>query len=408
VPAENANRRRGFDLQRRLQRRDAEGLRRDLQPVESVESRTRLAPDPGGRVPDFESEAAAETVVFAANDYLGLAGNSRVADAAAETARDVGVGAGASRLVVGDTPSHRRLEQSIATRKGTERAVVFSSGYAANVGTITALDPDVVFSDELNHASIIDGCRLSGADVEIFDHCAVPDLRQAMNRRRQRATDDESWLVVTDSVFSMDGDVAPITDICAAAEEHGAWVMVDEAHATGVYDGGIVGERGLEDRVHVQLGTLSKALGAQGGFVAGSEPLVDHLVNAARSFVFSTGLAPPLARAADEALTIARETDRPERLRQKAAYLRDGLTGLGFEVLGETHILPVLVGDRGDAVALAEGLRERGVLAPAIRPPTVDEGTSRIRVAPTATHSREALDQCLGAFEVAGREVGLL
>lgn len=270
-----------------------------------------------------------------------------------------------------------------------------------------ALDPDVVFSDELNHASIIDGCRLSNADVEIFDHCSVPDLRQAMTRGRQGAADDESWLVVTDSVFSMDGDVAPVGEICAAAEEYGAWVMVDEAHATGVYDGGIVGKRGLEDRVHVQLGTLSKALGAQGGFVAGSESLVEHLVNAARSFVFSTGLAPPLARAADEALTIAHETDRPERLQEKAAYLRDGLTDLGFEVLGETHILPVLVGDRRDAVALAEGLREQGVLAPAIRPPTVDEGTARIRVAPTATHSREALDQCLAAFEAAGREVGV-
>ncbi|WP_433632492.1 aminotransferase class I/II-fold pyridoxal phosphate-dependent enzyme [Halomicrococcus sp. NG-SE-24] len=407
MPDERTERRRGFDLAARLRTRERRGLHRDLRPVESVEPRTRAAPDPGGGVPAFDAEGSDDLRVFAANDYLGLAGDDRLADAAADAAADVGVGAGASRLVSGDTVAHRRLERALADAKGAERALAFSSGYATNVGTIAALDPDVVFSDELNHASIVDGCRLSGGDVEIYDHCDGDALRAAMARRARDSATDESWLVVTDSVFSMDGDVAPLDDVCAAAERHGAWVMVDEAHATGVYPGGVVGERGLGDRVQVQLGTLSKALGAQGGFVAGSETLVEHLVNAARSFVFSTGLAPPAAAAAREGLRIARETDRRDRLHRNAAYLRDGLTERGFEVLGETHVLPVLVGDRADAVALAGALRSRGVLAPAIRPPTVPADACRIRVAPTATHDEAALDACLDAFESAGREVGL-
>jgi 8-amino-7-oxononanoate synthase len=186
--------------------------------------------------------------------------------------------------------------------------------------------------------------------------------------------------------------------------------MVDEAHATGLYDGGggIVQRDGLEDRVHVQMGTLSKALASQGGYVAGDEALVEHLLNAARSFVFSTGLAPPAAAAAAEALRIARETDRAERLWDHVARLREGLTDAGYEVWGRTQILPVVVGDRAEALALADAVRERGVVAPAIRPPTVPEGTSRLRVAPIATHTDEDVEACLRAFRDAGREVGLL
>jgi 8-amino-7-oxononanoate synthase len=378
-------------------------------PVDRVGPHARTAPDPHGDPPAWDEER----LVLASNDYLGLAGDTRLAEAAAETAREVGAGAGASRLVVGDTPAHRRLERDLASTKGTERALGFSSGYAANVGTITALDPDAVFSDELNHASIIDGCQLSGADVEIYDHCDPDALRAAM-RERARAVDGnarhESWLVVTDSVFSMDGDLAPIADICDAAEAFGAWTMVDEAHATGLYadGGGIVQREGLVDRVEVQLGTLSKALGAQGGYVAGSEPLVEHLCNAARSFVFSTGLAPPAAGAAREALRIAREDARRERLWTVVERTREGLEAMGYEVLGETQILPVVVGDRADAVALADRLHDAGVVAPAIRPPTVPEGTSRIRLAPTAAHTPADVDRCLAAFEAAGAELGLL
>nr|WP_245698817.1 8-amino-7-oxononanoate synthase [Halopelagius longus] len=373
-----------------------------MDPIEEVSARARVADDSAGETPSFDEER----LVFAANNYLGLAGDERVATAAAEAAREVGTGAGASRLVVGDTPAHRSLERRLADEKDAERALAFSSGYAANVGTITALDPDVIFSDELNHASIVDGARLSGADIVIYDHCDANALTEAMADRAEIAEPDDSWLIITDSVFSMDGDVAPLDAICEAATNYGAWTMVDEAHATGVYDGGIVGERGLTDRVDVQLGTLSKALGAQGGFVAGDETLVEHLLNAARSFVFSTGLAPPAAAAAERALALASE--RRDALKTNVERLREGLEAMGYEVWGDTHILPVVVGDREAALALDDRLREDGIVAPAIRPPTVPEGTSRIRLAPQATHTAADIDRCLAGFEAAGEEVGLL
>ncbi|WP_254271233.1 aminotransferase class I/II-fold pyridoxal phosphate-dependent enzyme [Haloarcula marina] len=396
----------GFDLDGRLRQRESADLRRDLAVAERVGDRTRFADDPkGGRI-----KFGGEAVVFAANNYLGLADDARVQRAAELGARTVGTGAGASRLVTGDTRIHRALERDLAACKGTERALVFSSGYAANVGTIDALSPDVVFSDELNHASIIDGCRVGASETVVYDHCDADDLRAKMAERAEEGASDESWLVVTDSVFSMDGDVAPLELLCDAAEEHGAWLMVDEAHATGLFGegGGIVQREGLSDRVDVQLGTLSKALASQGGYVAGDEALVEHLVNAARSFVFSTGLAPPAAAAARESLRIARETNQVERLWDNVETLREGLSEMGYDVLGETHVLPVLVGDRTDALELAERLRADGVVAPAIRPPTVPDGTSRIRVAPTATHTAEDIARCLDAFETAGAEVGLL
>jgi 8-amino-7-oxononanoate synthase len=385
----------GFDLSGRLRGRERENLRRDLEPVEQVGARSAIAPDPKGEQPEFGDQQ----LVFAANNYLGLAGDERLAEAGAAAAREVGTGAGASRLVVGDTAVHRSLERDLAAAKGTERALAFSSGYAANVGTITALDPDVIFSDALNHASIIDGARLSGAETVIYDHCDPESLAAGMADRASEATPGESWLVVTDSVFSMDGDIAPLERLCDVAAEFDAWVMVDEAHATGVYDGGIVGERGLERRVDVQLGTLSKALGAQGGFVAGDETLVEHLLNAARAFVFSTGLAPPAAAAAERALALSAE--RREALWSNVERLREGLESLGYDVWGDTHILPVVIGDRETAVAVDRELREAGIVAPAIRPPTVPEGTSRIRLAPQATHTPAEIDRCLAAFEAA-------
>jgi len=397
----------GFDLDGRLEQREARDLRRHLEVAESVSARTRFADDPKGGPPEFGQEA----VVFASNNYLGLADDGRVQRAAELGARTVGTGAGASRLVTGDTRVHRGLERDLAACKGTERALVFSSGYAANIGTIDALAPDVVFSDELNHASIIDGCRVGASETVVYDHCESDDLRAKMERRAAGAGEDERWLVVTDSVFSMDGDVAPLSAICDAADEFGAWLLVDEAHATGLFGeggGGVVQREGLSDRVDVQLGTLSKALASQGGYVAGDEALVEYLLNAARSFVFSTGLSPPSAAAAREALRVARETDRAAALWDTVATLRDGLVAMGYEVLGETQILPVVVGDRGDALELADRLRDHGVVAPAIRPPTVPEGTARIRVAPTATHTAEDIAQCLDAFRTAGKEVGVL
>ncbi len=399
---------RGFDLEERVDALEESTLKRSLSPVDRVAERGYFAPPPGSELPVLSAD---EALVFAANNYLGLTDDQRVQDAARQAAATVGTGAGASRLVTGDTMVHQDLERLLAETKGTERALSFSSGYAANVGTITALEPDVIFSDEYNHASIVDGCRLTAAETVVYDHCDATSLRSKLAARAESAAaSDESWLIVTDSVFSMDGTVAPLTEICEAAEEFGAWLMVDEAHATGLYanGGGVVQAEGLEDRVQIQMGTLSKALASQGGYVAGSDELIECLVNDARSFVFSTGLAPPAAAAASEALHIARHSDVRERLWQNVAHLRDGLESMGFDVLGDSQILPVLVGDRDDAVALADGLRIRDVVAPAIRPPTVPEGTNRIRVAPLATHDQDDIVTCLEAFKDAGEDVGLL
>ena len=406
------NRKRGFDPAGRLSALEERDLRRELSPVDRVDDRVRFAsgvPVPADGPPTFDDE---ESLVFASNSYLGLTNDRRVREAAKAAVETVGTGAGASRLVTGDTLVHRQLERELADTKGTERALAFSSGYAANVGTIAALDPDVILSDEYNHASIIDACRLADAEVVVYDHCDAAALERALAEREREydiEADDERWLIVTDSVFSMDGTVAPLASICGTAERYGAWVMVDEAHATGLYadGGGIVQREGLGDRVQVQMGTLSKALASQGGYVAGSEELIGLLINAARSFVFSTGLAPPAAAAAGEALSLARDDDRRERLWDNVARLRDGLEAMGYDVWGSTQILPVVVGDRVDALALADALRDRGVIAPAIRPPTVPEGTSRIRVAPTATHTVSEIDRCLDAFRAAGDEVGL-
>lgn len=396
----------GFDLDARLRERERRDLRRTLESAEDVTARTRFGGEDGTAI-EFEGE---ERLVFASNNYLGLAGDLQVQRAAADAAREVGTGSGASRLVTGDTGLHRALERDLAEVKHTDRALVFSSGYAANVGSIAALDPDVIFSDELNHASIVDGCRLADAETVVYDHCDPDALATEMRERARVAPGSKRWLIVTDTVFSMDGDVAPLGTICDVAERYGAWIMVDEAHATGLYGdgGGIVQREKMSDRIDVQVGTLSKALGSQGGYVAGSETLVEYLVNTARSFVFSTGLAPPAVGAVREALRIARAGRRRERLWANVARLRDGLESLGYAVRGETQVLPIVVGDRGDAVALENGLREHDVVAPAIRPPTVPEGTSRIRVAPMATHTEDEIDRCLNAFETIGNDLDII
>jgi 8-amino-7-oxononanoate synthase len=404
-------RERGFDVAGRLADRQERELRRELQPADRVAERAQFAPPPYGSLPVLETE---EQLIFASNNYLGLAADQRVVEAAANAAETVGTGAGASRLVTGDTMVHQDLEARLAETKSTDRALAFSSGYAANVGTIAALSPDIIFSDEYNHASIIDGCRLADAEVVCYDHCDADALEAELAKRAAAdsgaSSAEASWLVVTDSVFSMDGTVAPLDEICSAAEDYGAWVMVDEAHATGLYSdgGGVVQCRGLSDRVQIQLGTLSKALGSQGGYVAGDETLIEYLVNEARSFVFSTGLAPPAAAAAAEALHICRTGDRQTCLWGNVERLRSGLEAAGFEVGGEAQILPVMIGDREQALALDRALTGRGIVAPAIRPPTVPEGTSRIRVTAMATHDPGEIDECVEAFRAAGSEIGIL
>ncbi|SDR10886.1 aminotransferase class I/II-fold pyridoxal phosphate-dependent enzyme [Natronobacterium texcoconense] len=396
---------RGFDLEDRVT--SLEARRRTLSPADRVAERGHFAPPPEGDLPVLESD---EVLVFGSNNYLGLTTDQRVQDAARQAAATVGTGAGSSRPATGDTLVHHDLERQLAEVKGTDRALSFSSGYAANVGTLTALEPDVVFSDESNNAGIVDGCRLSGADTVVYDHCSLEDLRSKLETRAERGDDDESWLIATDTVFGAVGTVAPLSSICDLAEKFGAWVLADEAHATGLYadGGGIVQAEGLEDCIDVQLGTLSMALASQGGYVAGSDALIECLIQDARSFVSSTGLSPTAAATASEALHVARHSDAREQLWENVAHLRDGLEAMGFEVLGDSQILPVVVGDREDATALADGIRERNVVATPIQPPKVPTGASRVRVTPMATHRPVDVVACLEAFQAAGEEVGLL
>src|SRR5579884_2773434 len=303
------------------------------------------------------------------------------------------------------TVHHRELEAELAALKGTEAAIVFSSGYLANLGTIAALvgPGDVIFCDRLNHASIIDAATLARARLVVYHHADPAHLAALLERYPGRRR-----LIVTDSVFSMDGDLAPLPELCELAERWGCMLMVDEAHATGVLGprgAGAVEHFGLRGRVPIVMGTLSKALGSVGGFVAGSRRLIDYLRNRARTFVFDTAPAPSAVGAAIAALRVARvEEERRARLRQMIALLHDELVDLGYEVLPpDAAILPVLVGDSDAALDLAVALRERGVWAPAIRPPAVPRGAARVRVTLMATHTPAQLERAVSAFAGARR-----
>lgn len=352
-----------------------------------------------------------EVILLSSNNYLDLANHPAVKRAAAGALERYGCGTGASRLISGTMGLHAELERALADFKGTEAALVFNSGYHANTGAIPALvgPGDAVFSDELNHASIIDGCRLSRAEVGVFRHRDVADLERLL----ASAPPGGQRLIVTDSVFSMDGDVAPLKEIVALAQRYRAWVMVDEAHALGVFGptgAGVVEEMGLQGEVEVQMGTLGKALGSAGAYVAGSRVLIEWLINRARSFIYSTALPPAVLAAALAALEIVKhEPERRRRLWANAAFLRDGLSRLGYR-LGATAspILPVLIGPEAETMALCDALLARGVFAHGIRPPTVPEGTARLRVSPMATHTDEQLERVLQAFAEVGREVGIL
>ncbi len=342
-------------------------------------------------------------VDFSSNDYLGLASDPRLARAAAAVLRSQGTGAAAARLISGNHPLHEALEESLAALKGTEAALLFPTGHAANVGTIPALvgRGDAVYSDALNHASLIDGCRLSRAELRVYPHADLDALDAMLGeddgRFRRR-------LVVTDAVFSMDGDLCPLDRWTEVARRHGAWTYVDEAHGTGVlgsHGRGSTERWGVEGEVDVVMGTLGKALGTAGAFVAGSRTLRDLLLNRARSFVFTTGTPPALAGAALEALRVVRDEPwRRDALRARARRLRAGLAALGHPAPGEDdgHIVPVPIGDPRVAVAAGEALRERGFLVGAVRPPTVPPGTSRLRLTVSAAHTEAHVDALLAAL----------
>jgi 8-amino-7-oxononanoate synthase len=335
-----------------------------------------------------------ELVNFASNDYLGYAADPRLARAAARAARRYGSGAGASPLVSGHLRPLRDLERDLAAWEGTEAALVFTSGYAANLAAVTALvqHGDAVFSDELSHASLIDGCRLSRGRVFVYRHC---DLDHLNDRLQLEGSTARRRLIVTDSVFSMDGDLAPLKGLLEVAGRHDALLLIDEAHATGV-----LGEsgRGLTDLLPpgsydaeriIKVGTLSKALGAQGGFVCGSRRLIQYLVNCARPYLFSTALAPPIAAAARQAVALVQaEPERRRHLLNLATTLRAELQELERTPRRcRCQIVPVIVGDSAAAVRLSAELEERGLLVPAIRPPSVPEGTARLRISLTAGHT---------------------
>jgi 8-amino-7-oxononanoate synthase len=351
-----------------------------------------------------------QVLLLCSNNYLGLADHKRVREAAAEAAIRWGAGSGASRLISGNMEPHRRLERGLARFKGYESALLFGSGYLANTGTIAALagKGEVVFSDELNHASIIDGCRLAAAETFVYRHADLDHLAWGLERAGERAS-----LIVSDGIFSMDGDVAPLPGLVELARRHGARLMVDEAHATGALGPGgrgSVAAAGLSDEVDLVVGTLGKALGSYGAYVCADTEVVDYLLNRARPFVFSTALPPASVGAAQAALELLEsEPQRVECLRANAAALRAGLAAEGLAVgCSETQIVPLAVGDAERTMRLCEAILEAGIFAQGIRPPTVPEGSSRLRFTVMATHEPAELRAAAHQVGEAAREIGLL
>ena len=368
---------------------ESSGLRRQL--------KTRGGPQTSRLVVDGR-----ELINFGSNDYLALAADPRLATAAAEAARQEGVGSGASPLITGRGQTHRQLEQRLAEFEGTEAALVFSSGFAANVGTVAALvgPGDVVFTDRKNHASLWDGCRMSRADVRVYPH---GDWRR-LDEFLREAGDHRRRLIATDGLFSMDGDLAPLVELADVAERHAAMLLVDEAHATGVFGRrgrGVAEHLGVEDRIDVRIGTLSKALGSAGGFVAGSRSLIDWLVNRARPYIYSTAPPAPTAAAALAALDIVH--DEPHRRREllgRAARLREELVKQGWNIgSSASQIIPLIVGQADRATKLSAALLGHGLFVPAIRPPTVPKDEACLRISLTAGHTDEMIERLREALQ---------
>jgi len=375
-------------LHTELEKIRADGLYRTLRNVASAQG-PRLVID--GR----------ECLNFSSNDYLGLANDPILRRAAVGAIDKYGVGAGASRLVCGNVEPYAVLEERLARFKNKEAAIVFGSGYAANVGTITALvgEGDVVILDKLDHASIIDGARQSGATIRVYPHRNLKKLEDIL-----KSTEARRVLIVTETVFSMDGDLAPLAEIVSLKEKYGAWLMIDEAHATGLY---ATNRRGLaeavdvEGKIDVTLGTLSKALGCAGGFVAGSQPLIDFLRNRARSFIYSTAQPPSIVAAAAAAVDFVMSdagNGRRDQLWRNVSEMKNGLSTLGIQNESRSAIIPIVVGEETSAVEMSRKLFERGVFVPAIRFPSVPRGKARLRVTVTAAHESTDIARFLEVF----------
>ena len=380
-----------------LERLKQEGLYRKLRRVDGEQGATLSV---NGR----------EVLSLCSNNYLGLANHPALREAAKQAIDRYGCGSAASRLISGNMTLHEELEEKIAALKGTEAALVFNSGFQANVGIIPALvgDGDLIFSDALNHASLIDGCRLSRAKVEVYPHLDLDRLEQGL----RDAPANGRKLIATETLFSMDGDEAPLDGIVDLAERYGAMVMVDEAHATGVFGpngAGIVSKLGLTERISVQMGTLGKALGGFGAYVAGSRALREFLINRCRSFIFTTSLPPAVLAMAIAAIDLLyKEPQRRLALWHNARAMKEGLRKLGFSLgQGQSQILPLIVGDAEKCMTLSDKLLEKGLFVQGIRPPTVPPGTARLRITLMATHTHEHLHEALAAFQEVKDEMGL-
>jgi len=352
-----------------------------------------------------------QVVNLSSNNYLGLTTHPRLREAALEATRTLGVGSGSVRTIAGTMDIHMELERRLAAFKKTEAVVVFQSGFAANAGTVAAVltKDDVVVSDELNHASIIDGSRLSRATIKVFPHKDVDAARRIV----RDLPAGQRKLLITDGVFSMDGDVGAVPELCAVAEEYGCIMMVDDAHASGVFGRngrGTIDHFGVHGRVDIQVGTLSKAIGALGGYVAGSQPLIEFLYHRARPFLFSTSHPPAVAAACIAAIDVLeQEPQIIGRLWENTRFFKAGLQALGFDTgLSESPITPVIVGEGSRAMKLSDRLFDEGVFAQGIAFPTVARDKARVRTIVTATHTRDELQFALDVFARVGRELGIL
>lgn len=369
------------ELEEFLRRRAQEGLLRVLRPV--VRGRD-------GKI-TFNNK---EYIDFSSNDYLGLSAHPELIEQAKRATDEFGTSSSASRLLSGDSELHHRLEEKIAVFKNKEAALFFNSGYQANVGIISSLygRSDCIFLDRLSHASIIDGAILSGAKLFRFHHNDMGHLGALLKKERSRFKDA---LIITETIFSMDGDRAPLKELTSLKEEHNCKIFVDEAHATGVFGkggSGVVEEQGLEEKIDFIMGTFSKALGGFGAYLAASKQAVDYLVNTCRSFIYSTALPPAIIASDSAAIDIVeREPFRREKLLREAEYFRNALTNKGFKVRGESQIIPVIIGDNLKTQKFAERLREKGYWVLPIRPPTVPNNESRLRFSLTFYHSEEII-----------------
>ena len=349
-----------------------------------------------------------EYLMMASNNYLGLTFDPRVIGGALKGTQQYGTGSGGSRLVSGTFPLFIDLENELAKFKNTEKALVFNTGYMANVGTISAIADKntIIFSDALNHASIIDGCRLSRGSVKAYSHCDVDELKYLLKQVDRNARK----LIVTDGVFSMDGDIAPLDKLYELSRDYNALLMVDDAHATGTIGNGhgTAAYFNLEKEIDIQLGTLSKSLGSVGGYIAANSTIIDYLVNTSRSFIFSTALSPADIGAALAALHIL-ETDASVlgRLQENVNYMADQLTSMGIDATNETPIFPILIGRNEDTLAVSDYLYEAGIIGTAIRPPTVPIGESRIRLTVTAAHNKKQIDFVCQSLHNAMKQLNL-